>query len=57
MSETVDPSNIEEDYDDLADDWDIPDPEVELEDWAETWLDGIDPDDVEGYKPDVWIGE
>jgi hypothetical protein len=48
-------SEIEEEYDEVMDDWDIPDPEdpqEELDDWAETWLDGIELEDVEGYDSD-----
>jgi len=47
-------SEVEEDYDADSDDWDIPDPEADVDDWAETWLDGIDEDDVDGYDPDIW---
>lgn len=42
-------SEVEEEYDEVADDWDIPDPEEEPDDWSETWLDGIESEDVEGY--------
>lgn len=49
-------SEIEEEYDDEIDDWEIPVPDDDDEDWAETWLDGIDPNDVDGYssEDDFW---
>ena len=42
--------------DDEIDDWEIPVPDDDDEDWAETWLDGIDPNDVDGYssEDDFW---
>jgi len=47
-------SEVEEEFDDDVDDWEIPDPEDEDDSWAETWLDGIDEDDVDGYNTDWW---
>jgi len=47
-------SEVEEEFDDDMDDWEMPEPDSELDDWAETWLDGLDDDDVEGYDSDFW---
>lgn len=49
--------DVEEEYNDESDDWEIPDPEdpmEEIDDWAETWLDGIDDEDVEYFDPDTF---
>ncbi len=54
-------SEVEEEYDELEDDWDIPDPEesedVDDDSWAETWLDGIDAEDVDGYDSESGFWE
>lgn len=49
-------SDVEEEYDEELDDWEIPVPGDELdEDWSETWLDGLGEDDVDGYGEDfIW---
>jgi len=47
-------SEVEEEFDDDMDDWEMPDPDPEMDDWAETWLDGLDDDDVDGYDSDFW---
>lgn len=48
-------SDVEEEYDEEIDDWEIPTPDDELdEDWSETWLDGLEESDVDGYDGDDW---
>ena len=51
-------SEVEEEYDDDIDDWEIPVGGDEADDfdddWAETWLDGLDSDDVDGYDSEIW---
>ncbi len=47
-------SDVTEEEDDSIDDWEIPVPEETEDDWQETWLDGIDLEDVDGYDPEIW---
>lgn len=49
-------SDVDEEYDEEVDDWEIPVPDDDFndldDDWAETWLDGLDEEDVNDYDPD-----
>ncbi len=47
-------SDVTEEEDESVDDWEIPVPEETEDNWQETWLDGIDLSDVDGYDSDIW---